>query len=151
MNMFKIGDIVRVTDGGISPSYLNGDVGEIVGYCYPNSDGTIGCYYRSNGGIEAKIYSVKFGSYVTSIILNENQIELINKPMNIKEKFAIALLPEPNKSARKIGILDGDNLLTDEGSKIFLSWLYQKNAEDFKKEVIDGLLKEKQGEEKENK
>jgi len=65
------------------------------------------------------------------------------KTMNIKEKFILAITPEPQKSFRKAEITNGDNILTDDGAKIFLTWLLEKNADAFKKEVVDDLLKEK--------
>ena len=73
-------------------------------------------------------------------------IKPIKKPMTLKEKFVLAITPEPQKSFRKAGITNGDDLLTEEGSRVFLSWLLTKNAEDFKKEVVNDLLKEKESE-----
>lgn len=74
-------------------------------------------------------------------------LELISSPKsnmsNIKEKFILALTKEPNKSFRKAGITNGDDLLTDEGTTIFLTWLLNtKHADEFKKDVVDGLLAE---------
>jgi hypothetical protein len=65
-----------------------------------------------------------------------------HKNMTLKEKFVLAITSEPQKSFRKAGITNGDDLLTDEGEKIFLSWLLSKNADAFKTEVVDELLKE---------
>jgi hypothetical protein len=62
---------------------------------------------------------------------------------SLKEAFVLSLTKEPQKSFRKAGITDGDDLLTDEGQKIFLSWLlHQKYSEDFKSTVVDDLLKD---------
>jgi len=52
------------------------------------------------------------------------------------------LLPEPQKSFRKVGITDGDNILTDEGMKIYLSWRLMKDADEFKKEIVDDMVAE---------
>lgn len=69
------------------------------------------------------------------------------KIMNITEKFVLALTKEPNKTFRKAGITNGDDMLTDEGTKIFLTWLlHSKYADDFKKEIADELLKDKDSE-----
>jgi hypothetical protein len=65
-----------------------------------------------------------------------------NKNMNIKEQFTIAITPEPQKSFRKAGITDGDNLLTEDGMKVYLSWRLQKDALEFKKEIVDPMLEE---------
>lgn len=71
-------------------------------------------------------------------------INPINKSMNLKENFTLIFTPEPQKSFRKAGITNGDNLLTDDGQKIFLSWLLTKNQDAFKAEVVDGLLAEEE-------
>ena len=41
--------------------------------------------------------------------------------MNLKEKFLLALKSEPEKSFRKVGITNGDDLLTQEGTELFLN------------------------------
>lgn len=69
--------------------------------------------------------------------------KLTNKIMDIKEKFILALTAEPKKSFRKAGITDGDDMLTSEGQSVFLNWLlHSVYAEQFKTEVVEGLLKE---------
>ena len=68
--------------------------------------------------------------------------------MNIKEKFLTSLKSEPEKSFRKTEITNGDDLLTEDGKIIFLTWLLKKHGDEFKKEVVDELLKEKEKEEK---
>lgn len=62
--------------------------------------------------------------------------------MTILEKFALAFKSEPEKSFRKAGITNGDDLLTEEGTEIFLSYLLKKEGTDFKKEVVDLLLED---------
>jgi len=77
--------------------------------------------------------------------INKKVDNNINTTMNIKEKFVLAITPEPKKSFRKAKITDGDDVLTDEGTKVFLTWmLHNKFAEEFKKDVVDGILKEKE-------
>lgn len=63
--------------------------------------------------------------------------------MKLTEQFALALTPEPYKSFRKAGITDGDNILTDEGMRVFLSYLLKQNADNFKKDVVDPMLADK--------
>ena len=70
----------------------------------------------------------------------EENLKLTN--MNIKEQFTLSITPEPQKSFRKVGITNGDNILTDEGLKVFSSWLLNKHAEEFKKDVVDDMVKE---------
>ena len=75
----------------------------------------------------------------------ESDLELITNTMtNIKESFALAFKAEPEKSFRKAGITNGDDFLTTDGQHIFLSWLLKKHGEEFKKDVVDGLLEDMQ-------
>lgn len=62
----------------------------------------------------------------------------------LKEKFALLLTKEPFKSFRKAGITNGDDLLTEQGSHILLAWLLQKYGDEFKKDVVDELLKKEE-------
>lgn len=62
---------------------------------------------------------------------------------SIKEKFLISLKSEPQKSFRKAGITNGDDMLTSEGRDIFLTWLLNKHGLEFKKDVVDGILENK--------
>lgn len=78
----------------------------------------------------------------------DEELEFYNKQnMNIKEKFLISLKSEPHKSFRKAGITNGDDMLTDEGREIFLGYLLSKYGDDFKKDVVDELLKKEDKEE----
>lgn len=62
----------------------------------------------------------------------------------LTEKFILAITSEPEKSFRKAGITNGDGLLTEEGTAIFLAYLLNKNADDFKTTVVDPILAETQ-------
>jgi hypothetical protein len=74
-----------------------------------------------------------------SNIIKERKQSTMSK---LKEKFILGLTKEPQKSFRKSGITNGDDMLTEEGTEIFLTWLlHEKFAEDFKKEVVDDILK----------
>jgi hypothetical protein len=67
--------------------------------------------------------------------------------MNIKGNFILSLVKEPNKSFRKAEITDNNDLLTDDGQKIFLSWLlHSKYAEEFKASVVDEMVQDKKTE-----
>lgn len=73
----------------------------------------------------------------------------LSKIMNLKEKFVLSLTPEPKKSFRKAGITDGDDVITEDGAKVFLTYLlHNKFSAEFKKEVVDDILKDKEKEEK---
>lgn len=66
------------------------------------------------------------------------------KSISLKEKFILTYIKEPQKSFRKANITNSDDLLTNEGGQVFLSWLlHKKYAKEFKEEVVDSLLKQK--------
>lgn len=67
--------------------------------------------------------------------------------MNILQKFALAMTKEPLKSYRKVDIMNGDNIVTEEGARIYLSFLLSGGKpENFKKEIVDPMLKEQEKE-----
>lgn len=75
--------------------------------------------------------------------LNNLSTKLKNTMSTLTEKFALALTSEPQKTFRKVGITNSDNLLTEEGTKVFLAWLLNsKFGDEFKKDVADDMLKE---------
>ena len=102
--------------------------------------------YRGYSGKIIKINALSDHPYNIDCLpdgwIVESVLELKN--MNIKEQFALCITPEPQKSFRKVGITNGDNFLTEDGQKVFLSWLLNKNADAFKKEVVDDMLKEQE-------
>lgn len=71
-------------------------------------------------------------------------LETNKNNMSLKEKFITAFLSEPEKSFRKMGITNGDGILTTEGQEIFLTWLLKKQGAEFKTEVVDELSKEEE-------
>lgn len=93
-----------------------------------------GCGLRERGGLvpcDAK------GKRKGRLLTNNNSIM-----DSIKEAFVNLTTPEPLKSFRKAGIVNGDNLPTEEGQAVFLSWLLKKNETDFNAEVVQPILKE---------
>ena len=72
---------------------------------------------------------------ISTLIINNNMTKLT-------EAFSLAFKSEPEKSFRKAGITNGDDLLTDDGTKVFLGWLLNQNKAQFKTDVVDGILKE---------
>jgi hypothetical protein len=77
-----------------------------------------------------------FNKYNVEILNNDN----IQSMPNIQEKFILAFKSEPEKTFRKTGLTNGDDILTEDGIKVFLSWLLKKNQDAFKTEVADNLL-----------
>ena len=94
----------------------------------------------------------KVGIEDKSRYFKESDLELYNnkfnnKIMDIKEKFVALFIKEPEKTFRKAGITNGDGFLTDDGRSVFESYLLNKFGDDFKKEVVDLMLKEEKGDE----
>lgn len=88
-------------------------------------------------------------TYTVPTFTNGSETKQKPKPMTLKEKFILSITSEPKKSFRKAGITNGDDILTDDGAKVFLSWiLHSKFAEEFKKEVVDSMLEDIKKEEK---
>lgn len=142
MSKFKVGDKIK---------YVSFYSGNASGYSFGGSIGVpkLGDILEISA-VKGNIYSVK-GSHSEDIATwsyMEDHFEINKnnyKNMTIKERFVLALTPEPQKSFRKAGITNGDDLLTDEGTKIFLSWLlHSKYADEFKKAVVLPLLEEEE-------
>ncbi len=72
---------------------------------------------------------------------------------NFLEKAALAFKSEPEKSFRKAGVTNGDDLFTEEGAKLFLTWLSKQDCQKlaahkgsiqdkFREDVVDKILEE---------
>lgn len=144
MIKFKAGDICKVKKGhehvcNVFSKYEHHEGVKIKitdynfsdGYCYDildNNDNILNSCYFCFG--DDDIYKDGVEDYK-----NNNKI-------NMFDKFATMFLSEPEKTFRKAGIINGDNVLTEDGKKIFLSWLLKKYGTEFKSEVVDELVKE---------
>lgn len=79
---------------------------------------------------------------------NQQTNQPVNQSINktnmstLTEKFVQAITGEPNKTFRKAGIINGDNILTQEGLLVLGTWLLNKNAKEFKEEIADGIVAE---------
>lgn len=143
-NKFKIGDRVRVRSGFNGKGISNKE-GKVI--CLDNDDpvcsvavefdefmGGHNCNWKGTFGKDGHCWWVRL-----------NDIECINESKimsKITDKFTLAFKKEPEKSFRLAGVTNGDDFLTDDGQKIFVAWLLKKHGDDFKKEVVDDLLKE---------
>ena len=134
MNKFNKGDRVRVKST-TSNDYFDiniipiGSCGIIIDWVVDNQ------------------YHIRFDNGIEYSYVPESSLEQIGSPktkiMNIKEKFVLVITPEPKKSFRKANITDGDDILTEDGTKVFLTWLlHNKYSEEFKKDVVDEILKD---------
>lgn len=155
----RIGDRVRTNGNGryAMKDCIDGVVGEIreKGFFVFHNDG------RYDTEFELVNDPEDYGKRYAWYIRKDNEAAMIdcygaegknigkrsqdeNKNMfsNIREKFVTFVTPEPYKSFRKAGIVDGDNLLTADGVKVFLAWLLEKKGADFKTDIVDPMLKE---------
>lgn len=130
--MFKVGDRVRLVVVPSSDDHSIGDIGTI-----SRDDKSSRPYKVIMDGSDEHWATAEELELISSTNQTTNQ-----STMNIQDKFLLAFKAEPEKSFRKAGITNGDDFLTDDGQKIFLSWLLKKNGNDFKKEVVDALLEE---------
>lgn len=64
------------------------------------------------------------------------------QPMTIIEKIRLAAKTEPEKSFIKAGITNMDGSFTSEGKEAFLSYLLEKNKDDFNTTIVQPLLAE---------
>jgi hypothetical protein len=129
---FKVGDRVRIARDPlpIEPRPDNFS-GHKIGYEFVIAEIYENVWCREWFGVSSGVHQ-----YLLELISTNKSFM-----QDIKEKFLLALKSEPEKSYRKAGITNGDDLLTEDGTKIFLTWLLSKNPE-FKTEVVDGLLAE---------
>lgn len=138
MNKFKVGDKIRgLCEPGIPYAGTN-----------KNWEGYVTVIYDD----EKMCVSSMDEPGRNDILVEFKYFELISKSTNnmgLKEKFVLGLTSEPKKSFRKAGITDGDDLLTEEGQTIFLTWLlHTVHADEFKASVVDGILEEQKEEDK---
>ncbi len=70
-----------------------------------------------------------FPGSLLELINNFNSDNVAKKQMGLTEKFLSSLKKEPEKSWRKAGITNGDDIPTDEGMKLICTVLLQENEE----------------------
>lgn len=79
--------------------------------------------------------------------VKSSEIEIISSIdktiTNMKEKFIQLFLSEPTKSLRKSGLINGDNIATDEGVKLYVSYLMTNDTK-FNADVVQAMLKKDQ-------
>ncbi len=78
------------------------------------------------------------------IIKSSSSKTVMETITSLTSSFVNLFTTEPMKSFKKAGIVDGDNLLTKEGEKVFINWLFSKNQEAFNTEVVQPILAEKE-------
>lgn len=85
-------------------------------------------------------------AYGTGRIKSFSPVSSITKPKtfmsNLKEKFALLMKKEPQRSFQKAGITNAQDELTPEGVELYTAWRFKKDEDEFKKEVVDPILAE---------
>lgn len=131
---FTVGDRVKIVDSaGMYASNVSKEA--VVDKISTWNSGRVKVYVKFADG------NVDYG-LDTDVQLIESSDSQKGFMSNLKETFALAFKAEPEKSFRKAGITNGDDFLTDDGQKIYLSWLLKQNGADFKKEVVDPILEQ---------
>lgn len=141
LTTLKEGDEVEVTQGDVlysnSIDKLHGIVGEI------HSDKFFLWQDERDGSCGEKKPISRGKKYSWCIYLDNaeiNRIIYIPTTMSLVKKFSDLFIQEPQKTFRNAGVTDSSDMLTEDGQKIFLSWLLSKNQEAFKTEVVDKIV-----------
>ncbi len=135
----KEGDevVVAQSDLGEGSKKVRGIVGELES-CrfYLWQDEVSGSYGDKKPSSRGKKYS-------WSVYRSDAEIHLINSKfstMSLVKKFSDLFVQEPQKTFRNAGVTDNSDMLTEDGQKVFLSWLLSKNQDAFKTEVVDKIV-----------
>lgn len=130
MSNFKNGDRVERLNGKNGPFAVD-MTGTVVAI---NSDGSVDVQVDHLGG------RIVNGNDSTNLkLIKSNNV---TNNMNLIEKAKLAFKSEPEKSFIKAGVMDSNENLTFDGKELFLTYLLQKNKDDFKTTVIDPILAE---------
>lgn len=69
----------------------------------------------------------------------------IVKYLSPLEKFALFFTKEPFKSFRKANIVDGNDMLTQDGANMFLNYLLRnKFGDEFNTDIVQNIIKEEE-------
>lgn len=139
LTKLKEGDEVEVaqTETIYTINKLKGIVGEI------HSDKFYLWQDERDGSSGEKKPVSRGKKYSWSVHKDDAEITLINSKsitMSLIKKFSDLFVQEPKKSFRNAGVTDSSDILTEDGQKVFLSWLLSKNQDAFKTEVVDKII-----------
>lgn len=73
---------------------------------------------------------------------NQTQNNLTQNNMSLVQKFKAAIKSEPAKTFAKAGVIDECDNLTSQGKELFIHWLLEQHGDEFKKQVVDEIVKE---------
>ena len=63
---------------------------------------------------------------------------------NLITTFKNITRTEPNKTFVKAGVMNEELALTSEGKELFIQFMFDKHADEFKKDVVDAILAEQE-------
>lgn len=126
---YKVGDRVQFTGRGWGAYSVNNKIGKIVEHC----GGTV---YRINTEGVTSQWDFYNEAFSVTLLTNNNIMT------NLTSKLKLLTKGEPAKTFIKTGITNNEDILTPEGTELFLNWLFEKNKADFNKEVATPLLEE---------
>ena len=133
---YKVGDRVQFTGSGWRDR--------------KNKIATIEKVREKNCDTDKQYYDVKFkDGFLTYYHFEDNySVTLINNNTmtNLTTRLKLLTKGEPAKTFIKTGITNEQDILTPEGTELFLNWLFKKNKADFNKEVATPLLEEEEKE-----
>lgn len=140
MSKFKVGDRVNVRRGRDNQT----------GYC-PYLDNYLNCKVVEINSTSYTVYSGD-DNYNYIGLFNDSELELVgtltNKTKiimtNLITTFKNITRTEPNKTFVKAGVMNEDLSLTSEGKELFIQFMFDKHATEFKTEVVDAILAEQE-------
>lgn len=136
LTKLKEGDEAEITQSDLNDK-LKGIVGEIApDRFYLWQDERDGNYGDKHPKSRNKKYSwVVYRTDAEIYLIKSKSIT-----MSLVKKFSDLFVQEPKKSFRNAGVTDSSDMLTEDGQKVFLSWLLSKNQDAFKTEVVDKIV-----------
>lgn len=85
---------------------------------------------------------IRFDSDFSPSYLLAEDVRLENKTnnMSLKSIYKALKRTEPELTFHKAGVINDNDDRTEEGTELFLDFLFAKHGAEFKKEVVDGIV-----------
>ncbi len=140
MSKFKVGDKVKIINASTNDSYWLSRVGQI------GEVERIENSPRTWGGL-LHPYMITIGNRTNSFpeehLAPEHTLTKTTS-MNLITTFKNITRTEPNKTFVKAGVMNEDLSLTSEGKELFIQFMFDKHATEFKTDVVDAILAEQE-------
>lgn len=142
MSKFKVGDRIKYTSNRHSDHESNPLWGGCCGY-------VIGSIYEITALVTCPIKvnwdnNLSNSYYETDLELVEEKPTKKTIMSNLITTFKNITRTEPNKTFVKAGVMNEDLTLTSEGTELFIQFMFDKHATEFKTEVVDAILAEQE-------